>query len=149
MYFLKLYSIQIPATWYTVNRTFGSNFFILKGRTEGLNNGNHDISFNIDPGNYEISGTGGLVEQLNTNITSVNDTIDANIIGTELERSTSTGMVTFIGFVDKRYNESSYYMKFDSWTTPIDTDTNRVSSIPSYLGFMSQNKLYKCIKITK
>lgn len=144
---LKLYSIQIPATWYTVNRTFGSNFFILKGRTEGLNNGNHDISFNIDPGSYEISGTtDGLVEKLNTNITSVNDTIDANIIGTELEHSTSTGMVTFTGFVDKRYNESSYYMKFDSWTTPIDTDTNRVSSIPSYLGFMSQTNYINVLK---
>lgn len=144
---LKLYSIQIPATWYTVNSTFGSNFFILKGRTEGLNNGNHDISFNIDPGNYEISGTtNGLVEQLNTNITSVNDTIDANIIGTELERNTSTRMVTFTGFVDKRYNESSYYMKFDSWTTPIDTDTNRVSSIPSYLGFMSQTNYINVLK---
>jgi hypothetical protein len=145
---LKLYSIQIPVTWYTVNRTFGSNFFILKGRTEGLNNGNHDISFNIDPGNYEISQTDneGLVGKLNANITSVNDTIDANIIGTELEHSTSTGMVTFTGFVDKRYNESSYYMKFDSWTTPIDTDTNRVSSIPSYLGFMSQTNYINVLK---
>jgi len=145
---LKLYSIQIPVTWYTVNSTFGSNFFILKGRTEGLNNGNHDISFNINPGNYEISQTDneGLVGKLNTNITSVNDTIDANIIGTELEHSTSTGMVTFTGFVDKRYNESSYYMKFDSWTTPIDSDTNRVSSIPSYLGFMSQTNYINVLK---
>lgn len=145
---LKLYSIQIPATWYTVNSTFGSNFFILKGRTEGLNNGNHDISFNIDPGNHEISSTtdNGLVQKLNANITSVNDTIDANIIGTELEYSASTAKVTFNGFVDKKYNESSYYMKFDSWTTPIDSDINRVSSIPSYLGFMSQTNYINVLK---
>ena len=49
---LKLYSVQIPYTWYTINNNFGSNFFIFKGYSDGINNGNHDYQIDIAAGNY-------------------------------------------------------------------------------------------------
>jgi len=33
---LKLYSIQIPYTWYTIGKAYGNNFFFFKGRTAGI-----------------------------------------------------------------------------------------------------------------
>jgi hypothetical protein len=41
---LSLYSVQIPVTWYTIAKSYGSNVFYLKGNSPGINNGNHDIS---------------------------------------------------------------------------------------------------------
>ena len=39
---LKLYSVQIPLTWYVINSNYGSNFLFIKGSSPGINNGNHD-----------------------------------------------------------------------------------------------------------
>jgi len=45
---LKLYSVQIPYSWYTINKSYGSNFFYLKGNTQGiLNNSNQFMKFDI------------------------------------------------------------------------------------------------------
>ena len=44
---MKLYSVQIPYTWYTINNNFGSNFIFLKGNSPGINNGDHDIQIKI------------------------------------------------------------------------------------------------------
>jgi hypothetical protein len=49
---MKLYSVQIPYTWYTINSSFGSNFFYLKGNSPGIDNGDHDIKIEIPSGNY-------------------------------------------------------------------------------------------------
>ena len=35
---LKLYSVQIPYTWYTISKSSGSNFMYLKGATDGMTN---------------------------------------------------------------------------------------------------------------
>ena len=51
---LKLNSIQIPYTWYTISSIFGGNFFYIKGNTDGMNNGFHDYKIEIAPGNYSI-----------------------------------------------------------------------------------------------
>ena len=47
---LKLYSIQIPYTWYTINNNFGANFLLIKGNSAGINNGNIvcDASYTYD-----------------------------------------------------------------------------------------------------
>ena len=50
---LRLYSISIPYTWYTVNNNFGSNFILLKGNVAGINNGDYDYKFEIGAGNYK------------------------------------------------------------------------------------------------
>jgi hypothetical protein len=62
---IKLYSIQIPYTWYTINTAFGSNFIYLKGNTDGINNGNYDYKIEIESGNYSPSG---LADAINTSI---------------------------------------------------------------------------------
>jgi len=51
---LKLYSVQIPYTWYTIGKAYGNNFFYFKGRTSGIDSGSgvHDIQVSIAPGNY-------------------------------------------------------------------------------------------------
>ena len=49
---IKLFSIQVPYTWYTINANFGSNFFYIKGNSPGINNGKHDIIVSIPVGNY-------------------------------------------------------------------------------------------------
>ncbi len=63
---MKLYSVQIPYTWYTINETFGSNFFYIKGNSPGINNGNHDVKVEIRSGTY----TGdGIVTAINDRLT--------------------------------------------------------------------------------
>lgn len=52
---LKLYSVQIPYTWYTIPKSYGSNFFYLKGNAPGIKDGNHDYKIEISPGNYSPS----------------------------------------------------------------------------------------------
>ena len=48
---LKLYSVQIPNTWYTIGKSFGSNLVYIKGRTPGIDNDTHDIKLEIEAGN--------------------------------------------------------------------------------------------------
>ena len=52
---MKLYSVQIPYTWYTINNNFGSNFIFFKGNSPGINNGDHDIQIKIPSGNYDAA----------------------------------------------------------------------------------------------
>jgi hypothetical protein len=49
---MKLYSVQIPYSWYTINKSFGSNFFYIKGNSPGINNGDHDVKVEITTGTY-------------------------------------------------------------------------------------------------
>ena len=49
---LKLYSVQIPYNWYTVNSTFGGNFFYLKGSSLGIDNDKFYYKIGIPSGNY-------------------------------------------------------------------------------------------------
>ena len=52
---IKLYSVQIPYFWYTVNNDCGNNFFFLKGNSPGIDQGYHDYQITIEPGNDESS----------------------------------------------------------------------------------------------
>ena len=63
---MKLYSVQIPYTWYTINSTFGSNFFYIKGNSPGINNGHHDIKIEINSGTYSQEQ---IVAAINTQFT--------------------------------------------------------------------------------
>ena len=62
---MKLYSVQIPYTWYTINESFGSNFFYIKGNSPGINNGDHDIKVDINSGTYTADG---IVSAINTKL---------------------------------------------------------------------------------
>ena len=65
---LHLYSITIPYHWYTISRAYGSNFFVIRGTSPGINNGNHDITVQIMPGTYTPTE---LVAAISTSLTDV------------------------------------------------------------------------------
>ena len=146
---LKLYSIQIPYTWYTVNDSFGSNFFYIKGATPGINNGNHDIKIEIPAGNY---GPNDLTNKLLSSINTVKQNIytDINFGTTRISYDNNTAKSTLTLDITNIYNENSYYLEFPYWSTPYNlSDASRCTtnpSIPGFLGFEQQqyypNTLY-------
>ena len=147
---LKLYSVQIPYTWYTIDRAFGSNFFYLKGNTPGINDGNHDIQFVIQPGNYSPQD---LVNSINSNISDISKKIytDISFGTTAITYNSSNSLSTFTLDITKQFNETAYYLQFKdyNWVSPITPNQkSRLNSIPSFLGFdMSNVNMYYPYKI--
>lgn len=144
---LKMYSIQIPTTWYNVNTNYGSNFIYLKGDTDGINNGNHDYKIKITPGNYIQTDTGtnketDIVNAINLSIANLASTyLDVSFGETKMSFSSSNTKITFKIDLKKTYNQTNYYLEFPALTTT-QTDAGRTSSLASYLGFNSRS--YNC-----
>jgi hypothetical protein len=125
---LKLYSVQIPYTWYTIGKAYGNNFFYFKGRTPGIDTDTHDIQIEILAGNYKPDE---LITTVNTSIDVIkSSTTDISLGNTSLSYNPNTSLTTSIIDLKKSYNESSYVIKFDEPT------------IPSYLGFIDTE--YDC-----
>jgi len=136
---LKLYSVQIPYTWYTINNNFGSNFFVLKGDVDGINNGNHDYQVEIKAGNYSPQE---LTDAINDSIlgdteTSIKNTYtDVSFGTTGLEYNKFNSKITTNIDLYKQYNETSYRLEFPYWENPLSNDIDeRKQSIPGFLGF--------------
>ena len=123
---LKLYSVQIPYTWYTIGQAYGNNFFYFKGRTAGIDSdtGIHDIQVSIAPGNYSpaelIGAVNNSIAELKRNAT------DISLGKTALTYNYNTSLTTANIDLKKGYNQSSYVINF----------TN--NAIPDYLGFIQQ-----------
>ena len=138
---LKLYSVQIPYTWYTINNDFGSNFFIIKGDSPGIDNGNHDYTITVSAGNYSPQE---LVDAINANIATLTATsTDVSFGNTSMSLNQQTSRVKLnLGF-EKQYNETSYFLNFPNGTSafalaedPTQESLNlRRETIPSFLGF--------------
>lgn len=138
---LKLYSVQIPYTWYTINNDFGSNFFILKGDSPGIDNGNHDYTITVSAGNYSPQE---LVDAINANIATLTSiSTDVSFGNTSMSLNQQTSRVKLnLGF-EKQYNETSYFLNFPNGTAAFELDSTatdaslnlRRASIPSFLGF--------------
>ena len=137
---LRLYSISIPYTWYTVNKNFGSNFIWLKGNVPGIKNGDYDYKFEIGAGNYTQLN---LVNAINDTINTIKqDNTDVSFSSTQLTYDGNSSKATFKINIEKNYNELSYYVYFPVWTSPNDPTPNdpinpgqRFRSIPGFLGF--------------
>ena len=135
---LKLYSVQIPYSWYTVNNDFGSNFFYIKGNSPGIDQGYHDYQILIQPGNYEaqefvtyINASFQYNAFIHSDINFGTSNVSFNSINSKL---TTTIDITQI------YNETNYQLLFPTFPSfLIDT----VTSIPQLLGF-SQNQYSPC-----
>ena len=134
---LKLYSVQIPYTWYTIGKAYGNNFFYFKGRTPGIDSdsGLHDIKIEIAAGNYSpvqligaVNGSINIVKGIGTDISMGN---------TSLTYSGNTSITTAIIDLKKSYNESSYVINFDEPT------------IPAYLGFIATEYDSRTIRSSK
>jgi len=129
---LKLYSVQIPYSWYTISKQYGSNFFYLKGNSDGINNGSHDYQIKIDAGNYTQTL---LVEAINMSIQDVvSKNTDVDFGNTAVNYNLSTQLATYTIDITKLYNENNYYLYFPNWTTPTNTIL-RNYSIPGFLGY--------------
>jgi hypothetical protein len=142
---MKLYSVQIPYTWYTINNNFGSNFIFFKGNSPGINNGDHDIQIKIPSGNYDATT---LMTAINTRITTLSsgystsaadpyDFRDLSFGQTRVAYDSTTVKTRFEIDFKKVYNESDYHMSFPYYTSPQDL-VNNVNSIPGFLGFNNQ-----------
>lgn len=130
---LKLYSIQIPLTWYVINSSFGSNFLYIKGNSPGINNGNHDYKITIPVGNYTapelISAVNTSMQELKTDA-SYSDT---NFGNTGITYDYPSSKSTFNIDIFKHYSENHYQIEFQKHTTPNSVD--RTLSISAFLGF--------------
>lgn len=133
---LKLYSVQIPNTWYTIGKSFGSNLVYIKGRTAGIDNDTHDIKLEIEAGNYKPDE---LVDTLNTAVGEVNPTIDTDLSGSLFSYNRFTSLCKFNANITKQYTEGSFYINFPNWESPYQEDASRNNTIPSYLGFQTNN----------
>jgi hypothetical protein len=133
---LKLYSVQIPYNWYTVNSTFGGNFFYLKGNSPGINNENFYYQISINSGNYTPEN---LVSSINYDISTnlIPQHMDVSFGTTQLYYNTSTGLVTFDIDITSVFGESNYYLKFPDWSsiTDITGQNNRFNTLAAYMGF--------------
>jgi hypothetical protein len=143
---LKLYSIQIPQTWYTVPKSYGSNFFYLKGNTTGIDNGYHDYTIDISAGNYTAPN---LIAALNTKIQQLKTTYtDVSFGKTEIGYNPNAALATLSISMNNTYNESGYYLYFPTWTPPNSNNSlngPRYKSIPGFLGYNYQNYYLNCI----
>ena len=132
---LKLYSVQIPYTWYTVAKSYGSNFFYLRGNAIGIIDENYKIA--IPPGNYNQTT---IINTINQSFQDLSNGIaaDINFNGQPLlTYNSSTARTTVNLNMTKTFNETYYTLNFPSFTHPLDS-LNNVKSIPGYLGFNNQ-----------
>lgn len=153
---LKLYSVSVPYSWYTISQDYGSNFIFLKGNSPGINNNTHDIKIEIEPGNYTpqtlISTINDAIQHLSGKSDENNDEaseynsinnphiVDISLNNTHIIRANNTGKTTFYIGVKKNY-DSNYFRTRFPYITPVYNDDNTRNnnlSIPSFLGFTTE-----------
>ena len=139
---MKLYSIQIPKTWYTISNTFGSNFFKIEGNVPGINNGNHDYTITISPGNYTPTE---LIDEINTSIGIMKtQNTDVSFGNTQLIYNNTNSITTIELDINRHFNETAYNLNFPTFNEITNKNSNQIDdsrrkSIPAFLGFTNQS----------
>jgi hypothetical protein len=129
---LKLYSVQIPFTWYTIDSAFGSNFFILEPKPLSLINGNYTFPFSIPAGNY-VNST--IFEKLNGSIDTVKQTFtDVSFGTTNFSYDSISALTTMTFDIKNIYNECNYSLFFGGTPDPYNI-FKRTNSIANFLGY--------------
>lgn len=149
---MKLYSVQIPYTWYTINESFGSNFFYIKGNSPGINNGDHDIKVDINSGTYTADGIVAAINNKlnflknvrnneNKNKPEYSSVVDLSMGQTQVsyQLGATDAKIVFEFDLNKKYNETDYKLFFPTWSTPNVSGSAKSLTIPSFLGFNSDN----------
>ena len=132
---LKLYSIQIPYTWYTINGSFGGNFFFIKGNSPGIDNGDHDHKIEIPSGNYTASS---LIAYLNSGIQALKETIlDVSFGTTSITYNPNSVLSTITIDMKEIFGESHYYLEFPTLPT---SNPRRNNTLAGFLGY--HNRTY-------
>ena len=131
---IRLNSVQIPKTWYTISKSYGANFFYLKGNSPGINDGLHDYKIEVSIGNYTAIS---LITTLNTSISTVKSTYtDACFGSTGFLYGENTCKATFTMDYTKTFSESNFAISFPTFSYPIDaSNSKQYNSIPQILGF--------------
>lgn len=137
---LKLYSYQIPYTWYTINNNFGANFFYIKGYSDGINVGNYEIRVEIPSGNYTPQQ---LADTVNLSVSNLSNTFtDISFGNTQMIYNTVTSKTTLSFDIQQIYSQSFYEIHFPNsmYVGTIPTPyslLDRKQSIQAFLGFES------------
>ena len=150
---LKLYSIQIPYTWYTISNDFGSNFFIIKGNVEGIDNGNFDLKVEIQSGNYQSNDFTNYINNSLQKIILENSDFDFG--STAVSYNSVNAKLTLTLDIKLIYNETNYQLEFfdpssnffdssgsfvyDPTSGLIPKRNNIITSIPELLGYNYNN----------
>ena len=144
---LKLYAVQIPYTWYTISKSYGSNFIYIKGNVPGIDNGLHDISINILPGNYSLTTISNVGIDTSKSISGAIQTAiselsniytDVSFGATNMSYNVNQCKATFNIDIQKHYNESSYSFYFPGVLySPTSNSENRKNNLSCFLGFNS------------
>lgn len=135
---IRMNSVHIPKTWYTISKSYGANFFYLKGTSEGINDGLHDYQISVAPGNYSQTELVGKLNESIQLMKSNNTDIDFSNTIISYDPNTCKSSITL--FIKSIYNETDYYLNFDYFTYPSDDAVNGIyKSIASFLGFDEQN----------
>jgi hypothetical protein len=133
---IKLFAVQLPITWYTINENYGSNFFYLKSDTPGIDNENHEYRLDIPAGNY-IPQT--LQTEIYNSFTNLRKTYtDVNFGSTTINYNTTDCKSTITIDIQKVYNEHSFELHFQKSLT-------ESGSIAKFLGF--QETVYDLYKV--
>jgi hypothetical protein len=139
---LKLYSVQIPYTWYTISNDFGSNFFFLKGSSPGIDQGNFDYQVSIMAGNYQAQDFQSSVNaSFLKNVFATNPDISFGMTGVSYN-SINSKLTTTVD-IKSIYNETNYNLTFASFND-YTIDSSNVLSIPQLLGFKDINPYTPC-----
>ena len=150
---MKLYSVQIPYTWYTINETFGSNFFFIKGNSPGINNGNHDVKVEIRSGTYTgdgivtaINDRLSFLKGIRTNTQLKNSSTYSSIVDLSLGETKASyqlgatdSKIVMEFDLKKKYNETDYQLYFPTWSSPDVSGSDKSLTIPSFLGYRQTN----------
>jgi hypothetical protein len=127
---LKLYSIQLPYTWWTVNKNYGSNFFYLKANSPGIVGNDYKIA--ISSGTYQepadlVTAIQASIQTLKNTYTDVSFGTTNLTIGAQ-GSSNPTSLASLTIDITNLYNEFYYYLDWGYWT-------NDSTSIPGLFGF--------------
>jgi hypothetical protein len=136
---IKLYSIQIPYTWYMVNENAGSNYFFIKGNSSGINNAANNIKIDIGSGNYTPEN---LTTTINTRFAELSkeyNYTDISFGNTEMKYDQTSAKVRFVFDITKRFFDCDYRLSFPIWSSPNVVGRDRNATIPSFLGFNYQS----------
>ena len=141
---LRLYSVQIPYTWYTISNNFGANFFYLKGNVPGIDIGNFDYKIEINSGNYSPTE---LAIAVNASITTLKNTYtDVSFGSFGFNYNSANSLTTLTVDLQNVFNETTYIMNFKDWSSPIEVDgsNNQLrykgdTTLAAFLGFNYQS----------
>jgi len=140
---LKLYSVQIPFTWYTISNNYGSNIVYLKGVTTGIDDGSKDYKIEIQKGNYNSDD---FATNINASIASIKaNNTDVSFGQTNFNFNKTSSRSTFTVDIQNIYNEPYYqivmeptlatYLQYRQTQYPLNTIYSTLTQQPTDISY--------------